>query len=382
MQADILATGSELVSPDRTDTNSLWITEQLNRVGIHVRRKLCIGDDLQLVAQELGRSLESVSLVFITGGLGPTEDDVTRDAISLASGRSLELRPDLEEDLRAKFQRFGRPMADNNMRQCMLPHGAEPLANPRGTAPGIHLVLPHSQLFAMPGPPREMQPMFEQLVAPLLSGISSAPQIRRRILRVIGLGESALDQRIAPIYKNSKNPEIGLLFSHLDIEIRLTATANSEQQCHELNDEMAQKFYAEVGHHIYGEGETSLAKVVAAQLSQNNLSLFILDSGCHGLAAQRLLECDAPLSGSWAGSVVPDWLETQLQAWLQECPQNGLLRIEGSPAENGVRQFRFKLSGALEHQLDTALPGDRSIQDSRAAQSAIDLLRKLLSQKD
>jgi nicotinamide-nucleotide amidase len=376
MQADILATGSELVSPDRTDTNSLWITEQLNRVGIQVRRKLCIGDDLALVSQELARSLESVPLVFITGGLGPTEDDVTRSAIATASSRPLQHHQALEDDLRAKFLRFGRTMAENNVRQCMLPEGATALANPRGTAPGIHLVQEKSQLFALPGPPREMQPMFTELVMPHLAGLSNAPKMSRRILRVIGLGESTLDERISPLYKDCQNPEVGLLFSHLDIEIRLTSTGQTEEECNQLNESLALKFYAEVGSQIYGEGDTSLAEIVAKQLAKKEFRLFILDLACSGLAAQRLLECDATLQGSWAGSQSPDWLEKQLEAWLAADPSHCLLRIEASPAENEVRRFQFQLTGAIQQELVTALPGDRSIQDSRAAQCALDMLRK------
>ncbi|CAN0261880.1 unnamed protein product, partial [Phaeothamnion confervicola] len=267
MFAELISIGSELLTPDRMDTNSLWITAQLNRFGIEVRRKVIWGDEVEGLTQEIRSSLDRSAIVITTGGLGPTEDDITREAVAGALGVSLVSQPELVEDLKAKFARFGRTMSPNNLKQCLLPEGATVMPNPMGTAPGITATSGSSRLFVMPGPPREMKPMFSAQVEPLLVDLAGTRRVVRKVLRVIGLGESILDERIAPLYKGLQNPVVGVLFSAFDVEVHLTATADSEEAAHELNEELAAKMREALGTHIYAETEVTLAGALGERLS-------------------------------------------------------------------------------------------------------------------
>src|SRR5882672_8410456 len=166
LTAEIIAIGSELLAPDRTDTNSLWLTEQLNRIGIDVKLKTIVGDDDGRLEETIRDAVKRSRVVITTGGLGPTEDDITRKVAARALGRRLLLDERVLEGLREKFKLFGRNMPEINSRQAMIIERAELLENPRGTAPGMYLDYEGRPIAIMPGPPREMQPMFEQLVLP------------------------------------------------------------------------------------------------------------------------------------------------------------------------------------------------------------------------
>src|SRR5579885_3068079 len=169
MKAEIIAVGSELLTPDRVDTDSLFLTEELNKIGIEVVRKTVVGDNREFLRDAFRDALERVPLVISTGGLGPTQDDLTREAVSDVLGRKLRLRDDLVEHIRARFRSFGREMTENNLQQAMVPEGAEPLANSRGTAPGIWIEDSGRMLALLPGPPRELMPMFKEHVLPRLA---------------------------------------------------------------------------------------------------------------------------------------------------------------------------------------------------------------------
>ncbi|HBE82733.1 MAG TPA: competence/damage-inducible protein A, partial [Blastocatellia bacterium] len=198
--AEIIAVGSELLTPEKTDTNSLWLTEKLNETGIEVMLKTIVGDDEPRLLETIQDALKRSDIVITTGGLGPTEDDITRQIAAKAAGRELVFRDDLEADLRDRFKRWGREMPEINKRQAYIIEGCDVLPNPNGSAVGMLLETGDRTLIVLPGPPREMKPMFENSVLPRISGLAGTMVVRRRILRVSGLGESAVDSAIAPIY--------------------------------------------------------------------------------------------------------------------------------------------------------------------------------------
>ena len=158
--AEIIAVGSELLTADKVDTNSLWLTDQLNTLGVEVRRKLVVGDDRALVARAVRSALDHAGIVILTGGLGPTEDDVTRDAVAEALGRKLVFRQDLLDTLSERFERLNRKMADNNRRQTFVVEGAAAMQNGRGTAPGQWIETGTKAILLLPGPPNELKAMF------------------------------------------------------------------------------------------------------------------------------------------------------------------------------------------------------------------------------
>jgi nicotinamide-nucleotide amidase len=186
--AEIIAVGSELLTADKIDTNSLWLTDQLNTLGIEVRRKLVVGDDRTLLAAAIAEALRNAAVVILTGGLGPTEDDITRDAAAQALGRNLVFRQDLLDTLTERFQRLNRKMADNNRRQTYVVEGAEPLPNARGTAAGQWIEHGDRVLMLLPGPPHELKAMFSGQCLPRLERKLPAQIIRTRFFRVAGMG--------------------------------------------------------------------------------------------------------------------------------------------------------------------------------------------------
>src|SRR6266478_356053 len=213
LTAEIIAIGSELLAPDRTDTNSLWLTEKLNSIGIEVRLKTIVGDDDARLEEAIRDAVKRSKVVITTGGLGPTEDDVTRKVAARALGRRLLLDEDVLAEIRERFRAFGRPMPERNSRQAMVIDGAQVLPNPNGSAPG--LFIEHQGIFIsmMRRPPREMRPMFENHMQTRFEKLAGDIRFARRVLRVAGMGESAVDERIAPIYSKYENPQTTILFN-------------------------------------------------------------------------------------------------------------------------------------------------------------------------
>ena len=235
--AEIIAIGSELLTPQRVDTNSLIITQQLNMLGVEVVTKQVIGDDRERLVEAIRRAVDRSDIVILIGGLGPTEDDVTRDAVASALGRKLELSTEQQSVLAARFRSINRPMAQNNLRQAYLIEGAEAMPNPNGTAPGQFLLIPRGAIALLPGPPRELKPMVEQQLVTRLKPLLPPQVIKVRSFRITGIGESDLDTLIAPVYTKYQNPvttvlsSLGDLVDDLAAQLRLgSAVATAGQR--------------------------------------------------------------------------------------------------------------------------------------------------------
>jgi nicotinamide-nucleotide amidase len=286
--AEIIAVGSELLTPERVDTNSLYLTDQLNALGIEVRRKLVVGDDRVLLAAAVRQALGQVGIVILTGGLGPTLDDVTRDAVAEALGRNLVFRQDLLDSLTERFQRLNRKMADNNRRQTFLVEGAEPLPNPRGTAPGQWLDVEGRIVMLLPGPPHELKAMFANECAPRLTARLPPQVIRTRFFRVACMGESDLDQLIAPVYKNYTNPATTILAGAGDIQIHLRARGETEQETEDLLNAVGPAIEQLLGERIYSRNGASLEAVVGDLLRARRATLSVAESCTGGLLGERI----------------------------------------------------------------------------------------------
>src|SRR6201985_1280322 len=206
MKAEIIAVGSELLTPDRLDTNSLYLTEQLNSIGIEGVRKTIVGDNEALLRGVFREAMGRVELIISSGGLGPTQDDLTRETVADLLGRRLQRDEKIVEYIRGRFLSLGREMPELNIRQAIGPAGAEVLENPRGTAPGLWIEDSGHFIALLPGPPRELKPLFREQVMPRLDRRVSAVRLFRRQLRVTGLGESHVEQLILPIY--SRYPDV------------------------------------------------------------------------------------------------------------------------------------------------------------------------------
>jgi nicotinamide-nucleotide amidase len=409
LSAEIIAVGSELLTPFRTDTNSLWLTDKLNSVGIEVKLKTVVGDDDARLEETIRDALKRSTCAVLTGGLGPTEDDITRKIAARALGRRLLLDERVLEDIRAKFARWGRQMPEINSRQAMVIEGAQVLENPNGTAPGMYLEADGRVVILLPGPPREMKPMFETYVLPKLSEKAGAVRVARRVLRVSGLGESAVDERIAPVYTQYKNPQTTILFNRSEIEIHLTAQGASEAEAELLLDGLAGQIEERLGEAVFAFRGETMEEVVGLRLAVAGFTLATAESCTGGLIAERLTEVPGSSAYFMEGVVtysneaktrllgVPEELiETHgaVSAEVAEAMAEGVKRRAetdfglavtgvagpgGGSAEKPVGLVYIALSddAHTEHRR-LMLPGDRHLIRWRASQAALDLLRRRL----
>lgn len=408
--AEIIAVGSELLTPDRMDTNSLWLTRQLNELGVEVRRKLVVGDDRALLAEVVRQSLEQVSIVILSGGLGPTEDDVTREAVADALGRGLIFRQDLLEVLSERFQRLQRKMADNNRRQTFIVEGAEPLPNSRGTAPGQWIEDHGKILMLLPGPPHELKAMFTGDCLPRLRAKLPAQVIRTRFYRVAGMGESDLDQLISPIYKPFANPATTILAGAGDIQIHLRARAETEAEAESLLTAVGPPIEDLLGDRIYSRNGSNLETVIGEQLRARNATLSVAESCTGGLLGDRItsvpgssdyfvggfLTYSNPMKIQLLG-VTPELL-AQCTSVSEECAK---AMAQGARLRTGST-YAVSVTGEAGPESSTGAPvgtviigiagpqgesqakryllfGDRNGVRARAAQWALDDLRRKLS---
>lgn len=303
LRAEIIAVGSELLTPFRVDTNSLWLTDRLNALGIAVEMKSVVGDDEARLEQVLRESLKRSDIVITTGGLGPTEDDVTRKAAARALGRALILDDAVLARIRERFARRGLPMPAINERQALVLDGAVVLENKYGTAPGLFVEEKGKRLFLLPGPPSEMKVVFEEEVAPLLAGLSGGLKIHRRVVKISGMTESAVDQAVAPIYQRYDNPQTTILATTDGIELHLTARAETDEEADRLLVEVIDQIEEKLGAHVYSTRGESLEEVVGRLLLIKRYTLAVAESCTGGLIAKRLT--DVPGSSQYfLGGVV------------------------------------------------------------------------------
>lgn len=409
-RAEIIAVGSELLGTQRVDTNSLWLTGRLDELGFEVTAKSIIGDEKERLVRAFQQAWQGADLVVSTGGLGPTEDDLTREAAAAALGLELQFQPPVWEELQAKFARMGRSIPENNRRQAMLLSGGEWLPNPQGTAPGQFYRSEGKLLAMLPGPPRELKPMVENFLLARLAPFGGGQKVRRRLLKVIGLGESALDERIAHLYRERRDVSVTTLFTPLDLEVHLSARGSEEGALDAVLGELQHSMQQALGEHVYACREVSLAEVVGELLRARNQTLACAESLTGGLLARRITDV-AGASAYFVGSFVT-YTEAAKQNWLGVAPE--LLRehsaVSSACAEamaRGARErsgadYALSLTGYAGPTGGTEaepagtvycglaepgnikvtrwrFPGDREMVRSRAAQSALDLLRRALA---
>ncbi len=288
MTAEIIAVGSELLTPQRIDTNSLFLTDQLNGLGVEVVTKSVIGDHLDRLADGVRRAVSRSEIVILSGGLGPTEDDLTRDAVAAALDRKLIYHPEIAEVLEQRFAQLKRKMVEVNKRQAFLVEGAEMLPNDRGTAPGQWIEDSGSVVMLLPGPPHEMKAMFTRQCLPRLARIVPRQVIRTLVLRVTGMPESDLDQLIAPVYKKYENPTTTILAAAGDLQIHLRARCSSEADAARLLVEVGGPIELLLGDRIYSRNGQPLEEVVGDRLRERHNTLSVAESCTGGMLGERI----------------------------------------------------------------------------------------------
>ena len=412
--AEIIAVGTELLTPFRSDTNSLFLTARLNELGIAVRRKTIVGDDAAVLGAAVRAALARVELLVVCGGLGPTDDDVTRESVAEVLGLDLTEDARIVERLRARFAARGWSMPANNRRQAMVPAGAVVLDNPRGTAPGLWLEAGDRVVVLLPGPPRELEPMFAAVTHERLAGRAAPERLYRRVLRVTGCGESHVDELSQPVYARWRQAEppvaTTVLASPGLVELHLSARAATLAAATAVLDGAAAELAAVLGDHLFSQDGRSLPEVVGDLLRRRGLRVAVGESCTGGLVTARLVD----VSGS------SEYVETGVVAYSNQAKRAllgvdaALLEAHGAVSEEvalamaegarraggadigvGVTGIAGPGGGSDEKPVGTVcvcvvgpggeqdvktvrLPGDRAMVRRQAAQAALDLLRRQL----
>ena len=286
--AEIIAIGSELLTPHRVDSNSLYLTGKLNSIGIEVDLKVVAGDQEARLEQVVRSAVERSRLVIATGGLGPTEDDITRKVFARVLRRQMVLQDDILEAVRERFRNRGLEMPANNARQALVPVGGRVLENRLGTAPGLWLEEGEVVVILLPGVPSEMKAIFEESCLPLLRQRSKGSHLVTRVLRSTGMTESQLDEQIAPIYTPYKNPVTTILSGRGEIQIHLTGRAKSRQEAEALVQRVADEIHLKLGDCVFSTGDQSLEQIVGECLLRKKETLAVAESCTGGLIAERM----------------------------------------------------------------------------------------------
>jgi nicotinamide-nucleotide amidase len=313
MNCEIIAIGSELLTPFRQDTNSLYLTEKLNQLGVKVTFKTIVGDRKQHLVDAVRHAIGRVDIVITMGGLGPTEDDLSREAVAEALGVRLRRNQEIVAALYARFAARRIPITDNNTTQADILEGATPMPNPNGTAPGqwLDTIWPrkseggHRKLvLLLPGPPSELKPMFDLEAAPRLRAALPVRHIATRTLKAAMIGESAADARIAPIYSKFTDVETTILAHIGDIQLSLICAKPTPEHAQHRVDQLASAIEEELEDIIYSSQGETLERIVLYHLELRGATLATAESCTGGLVAERLTSISGSSRSFLGGAVV------------------------------------------------------------------------------
>jgi len=411
MNAEIIAIGSELLLGQIIDTNSSYIAKYLADNGIELVQTTTVGDDLLRMNEAIQEAIHRSQIVITTGGLGPTEDDLTREAIAQIAQRPLVFQPHLMEQIEALFKRRGFRMAENNRKQAYIPEGAIPIENPKGTAPGFIVEGSNWVTISIPGVPSEMEYLMEHTVIPYLRKRFNLQRqvIRYKVLRACGLGESAIGLQIEDLMKESRNPSVGTLVSIGDIKIRITAKADNPEEASILIQKMENEIRNRLGILIYGVDNETLHGNIVKELEMLGLHLSVVETFTAGIISQKLASTNSP---SFIQGVLLPFDSTQIRFLnmtedafnaLSKEPKRltdllatkakdafktdlGLAMFGKISEEQGKGEYKietfYSLStqSGLENQ-ENPLGGELWMVRERASIIALDMLRKYLLKK-
>ncbi|HXR17099.1 MAG TPA: competence/damage-inducible protein A [Terriglobales bacterium] len=413
MNAEIVAIGSEMLTPFRQDTNSLYLTEKLNQLGVEVIFKTVVGDSLNHLTSAASIAVSRAEIVIFMGGLGPTEDDLTREAVAEALGLKLHRDPEIINGLEQRFAARGWKMAPNNLKQADVITGATVLPNANGSAPGQWMSGKYEGreriIMLLPGPPHELKALFEeQCVARLLAKL---PQqfIATRELKITGIGESLCDARVAPIYKLYADVQTTILAGAGEIQLHLKSRAASLEVAQARVDHLVEKLEEELGDLVFSDNGDSMEQIVGYYLQMRNATLAIAESCTGGLVAERITSVSGSSRYFVGGAVV---YSNQLKTAFADVPaemieKHGAVSREVAAAlAEGIRErsgatlglgvtgvagptggTEAKPVGLVFHALasdggtdvvERTFPGDRKRIRRFASQQALDMVRRKL----
>jgi len=399
---EIVTIGTELLLGQITDTNTTYLARELGGQGISIRFRTAAGDQLDEIQEVLRAAVDRCDLVITTGGLGPTLDDLTREAVAAVAGVPLEFRTELMEQIERIFQLAGYRMPENNRRQAYVPQGSESIPNPVGTAPAFIAEVKGKPIICLPGVPRELRFLMNQAVLPWLDArFQLAGQgFTYRVLKTAGIGESKVDGIIGDLMKPGGNPEVGLMASVGEIKIRIAARAESKEGALALIQPVEDEIRFRLGKKIFGRDEETLEGVVDELLKSHGWTLAVLETFSGGHAAERLH--GVPSANVVESRVIPDrerlfhWLGCETSSGLdqnlamatarrlrKESRARGALSIIGFPEKRGgdaygVKGFASAVGPELEKGFSWEAGGDMITLCRRTAVIGLNTLRLAL----
>jgi nicotinamide-nucleotide amidase len=337
VNAEIIAVGSELLTPFRQDTNSLYLTEKLNSLGVEVAFKTIVGDNLKDIVRVTTTALSRADIVILSGGLGPTEDDVTREAVAKTLGLQLRRDPEIVQAIERRFTEHGWKMSPNNVKQADVLSGAAVLPNANGTAPGQWIGGKSDGkekiVVLLPGPPHELKALFENSVLERLRTKVPKQFLAARVLKITGLGESACDARVAPIYKKFSDVDTTILAAPGEIQLHLRTRGESDHAAEMRLDELVEQIEEELGDSVYSDNGDSLEQIVSYFLQMRNATLSVAESCTGGLVAERLTSVSGSSRYFIGGAVV---YSNELKTQLADVPAD-LIDVYGAVSEHVAR---------------------------------------------
>lgn len=351
MRAEIISIGTEILLGDIQDTNARHIAQRLPALGVDLYYMHQIGDNLARLTDLIATALQRSDVVLLTGGLGPTEDDVTRDAIAAAVGETATIDDAAEAHLRQFFTSRNVTMPERNLKQATIIPSGEILPNPRGTAPGWWVETPQGIIVAMPGPPAEMTGMWEQRVAPRLAERSDGAVLISRTIKTVGLGEGLVDEMASPLLKNP-NPSIGVYAKTDGVHLRLTAKAPTEAEAYSLIHPVEQEIRDLFGTAVWGADDDTLAGAVGDLLKQHGLSVAVMESATGGLLASTLT--DVPGSSDYVRGGLVTYTEEAKQRY--GVPGETILQ-HGVVSEETARAMAAAVRQELEADIGLGITG-------------------------
>jgi nicotinamide-nucleotide amidase len=413
VNAEIIAIGSELLTPFRQDTNSLYLTEKLNALGVEVIFKTIVGDNGEHLAASARLALSRADVIVFSGGLGPTEDDLTRESVAAALGLSIRRDSDLLAHLERRFAERGYTLTSNNLKQADVIVGATALANPQGTAPGQWISGKYEGreriVILLPGPPHEMKAVFEQHCIERLRAKLPKRIIATRVLKITGLGESACDARVAPIYKRYIDVQTTILAGAGEIQLHLTTHAPFLHSAQVTLDELVGEIEQELGDLVFSDNGDALEQIAGYYLQMRGATLAVAESCTGGLVAERITSVSGSSRYFLGGAVVySNQLKTafadvpaeliaahgavssQVAVALAEgirkrCGATLGLGVTGVAGPNGGTSekpvglvFHALASEQGTEVMERKFPGDRERVRRFASQHALDMVRRKL----
>ena len=417
-RAVIIAVGSELLSSTKVDTNSLFLTEALNGLGVTVKYKVVIGDDEEGLSQVFLRASDEAELILLTGGLGATDDDVTRAAVAHALDLPMREDPALVAAIQSRFEARGLTMPELNRRQALVPRGADVLPNPRGTAPGLWIRTPQSVCVLLPGPPRELQPMFTDRVRSRIAPLTDGVRVYRKVLTIVGRTESRVEELTFPVYSKWREPgkeiETTILASLGQIELHLTTIARAEKDGRSRLNDAAAELSSVLGTYVISVNGESLERVVGQLLEARQRHVAVAESCTGGLIMSRLTDVpgsSAYVFGGWTVysnqakieqlGVAPELLEEHgaVSEPVARALAEGARRVakvdyglgvtgiagpDGGTADKPVGTVWFALTDPTgdTNSRSVRFPGERDRVKFQASQTALDMLRRSMLSQD